>query len=484
MTNDKLLQTYKAHATDNEIEILRSHKCGCFFCRSVFDAREVSEWASENGGGASAICPKCGMPTVIGDASGAPLDEALLDEMYKAFYENGDATIDSAAAYVSRYLDNQITHTQESENAFERCLALLASTGNAHANFLMGQMYSGKAEFHEPNFELAKVFFADQSLHNNVHALCKLGSLYTAKVLKSKNKMEGYEYFAKALALGSIDAIPLMADCYVVGGPVKKDLSFAFFSVRATFVDLYPDYVRSKYAWDCLPDLSLRLATYYYDGAGCQKDHMMALRYFLWTKLACNFRDTLPGSNRFDTYFPDYGPIIDSSISSLAQEFGAKEGHPVCDADTFFDTYGDPDMSEDSDKTLELISYNPAEMTLSFSITAKAPGFIIDLGNLCCLPSPEKVDWNFEQVASFKLNSPTDTTFNRVRLHQDEDGWDFIRKEPSGDYWTVASVRFTPAESFKKILSSEKRKNAAEKKKQTAKKKAPKSDMKKKGKKE
>lgn len=479
---DKLLETYKTHATNNEIEILRSHECGCFFCCTIFDARKVSDWASEDGGGASAVCPECGMPAVIGDASGVPLDETLLKKMNAAFYANGAVDIESAEAYAFRYLNNQITHNADNENHFERSLALLASTGNAHANYLMGQMYSGKAEFHKPNFELAKAFFSDQSLKNNASALCRLGFLYVSKAIKSRNKFEGYECLAKSAALGSLEAIALMADCYVLGDPVKKDASFAFSAVRSAFIDIYPDYVSAKSNWEAFPEFPLRLATYYYDGVACDKDHVMALRYFLLARFATNFRNSMSGGQ--DNVFTDCSPIINSTVASIAKEISAKEGRPVCDADTFYDTYGDPDMSEESDKTFELNSYSPSEMTLSFSITSKSPGFIFDVGNLCCLPSPEKVDWNFEQVAAFKFVSPDDTVFNRIQLHPDGDGWDFVKKELGGDCMTVASVRFVPLESFKKILFSEKRKTTAKKKTGSVKKKAPSAESKKKGKKE
>ncbi len=486
MSNDKdnLLEQYKQHASDNEIEILRSHQCGCFFCCHTFDARKVSNWASEQNGGASALCPECGMPAVIGDASGVPLNEELLKQMNAAFYGGGVTDSNSALSYADLYMNFKIAHNAQSEQRFERCISLLASEGNAHANFLMGQMYSGKAEFHKPDIEIAKAFFSDKSLRNNSSALCRLGFLLVSTGATHKEKMSGYECLAKASAFGCLGAIALMADCYVLGDPVKKDADFAYSVIRDAFIDLYPDYVSSKLEWTYFPELPLRLATYYYDGVACQKDHVMALRYFLLAKLATNFRNGMI-NQYFDATCVDCSEIIDSSIKKIAEELGAKgDGQPVLDADTFYDTYGDTDMIEDSDKTLELIKYNPTDMTLSFSITTKSPGLIFDVGNLCCVQSGEKMQWNFEEVVSFKFLSPGNPVFNLIKLQPDGDGWDFVRKDQNGNSINVASIRFAPMDSFKNILSSEKKKATGKKKTPSVKKKAPKGKAEKKEKKE
>ncbi len=486
MSNDKnsLLEQYKQHAANNEIEILRSHQCGCFFCCRIFDARKVSNWASEPNGDASALCPECGMPTVIGDASAVPLSEALLKEMNAYFYNSGVTDPNSALGYADLYMNFKVAHTADSEQRFERCLALLASEGNAHANFLMGQMYSGMAEFHKPNIEIAKAFFSAKCLKNNPNALCRLGFLLISNGVNHKQKMAGYECLAKASAFGNLEAVALMSDCYVLGDPVKKDHDFAYSVIREAFIDLYPDYVANKIEWACFPDFPLRLATYYYDGVACQKDHVMALRYFLLAKLATNFRNSML-NRHLDNTCADCSGIIDSSIKKIAEEIGAKgDGQPVLDADTFYDTYGDTDMIEDSDKTFELIGYSPSDMTLSFSITTKTPGLIFDVGNLCCVQAGEKTQWNFEEVASFKFISPGDPIFNRVKLHSDGDGWDFVRRDPDGNSISVASIRFVPVDSFKSILSSEKKKAMGKKKPTSVKKKAPKGKAEKKEKKE
>ena len=80
-----LLESYKKHAEDNEIEIVQSKTCGCFFCRQVFDARNVQEWM-DDARGVTALCPECGMDAVIGDASGIEISKPLMKEMNLEFY--------------------------------------------------------------------------------------------------------------------------------------------------------------------------------------------------------------------------------------------------------------------------------------------------------------------------------------------------------------------------------------------------------------
>ncbi|MBO4541392.1 MAG: hypothetical protein J5736_05400, partial [Bacilli bacterium] len=54
-----LLNQIKEHAQGNEIEIVKSTNCGCFFCRSIFSARDVQEWIDDENG-VTALCPECG----------------------------------------------------------------------------------------------------------------------------------------------------------------------------------------------------------------------------------------------------------------------------------------------------------------------------------------------------------------------------------------------------------------------------------------
>jgi hypothetical protein len=73
------------HAVANEDEINASEECGCFHCLEVFPKDEIEEFV-DGEDGMSAVCPKCSVESVIGDAAGFPLTEELLDAMRQEMF--------------------------------------------------------------------------------------------------------------------------------------------------------------------------------------------------------------------------------------------------------------------------------------------------------------------------------------------------------------------------------------------------------------
>jgi hypothetical protein len=65
------LKAIYSHSIRNEESILKSNLCGCFHCISILAATEVksSEMVVEKDGFKTAICPICGIDSVLGDAS-------------------------------------------------------------------------------------------------------------------------------------------------------------------------------------------------------------------------------------------------------------------------------------------------------------------------------------------------------------------------------------------------------------------------------
>lgn len=72
------------HSWKHKAEIESSVSCACFFCLSNFPPSDISEWID---GGTTAMCPRCGIDSVIGDASGLPILEAsFMNEMANHFF--------------------------------------------------------------------------------------------------------------------------------------------------------------------------------------------------------------------------------------------------------------------------------------------------------------------------------------------------------------------------------------------------------------
>src|SRR5262249_26892404 len=75
-------------SSNHRAEILRSEKCGCFYCLNIFAPTQITEWCdeAEDGVGQTALCPFCGVDSVIGSASGYALDQAFLKSMKNVWF--------------------------------------------------------------------------------------------------------------------------------------------------------------------------------------------------------------------------------------------------------------------------------------------------------------------------------------------------------------------------------------------------------------
>ena len=62
---NKKLSTYDIHEKSfgNFGAIQKSQKCGCYFCKKIFDASEIEDWTSDK----TALCPYCGIDSVVQD---------------------------------------------------------------------------------------------------------------------------------------------------------------------------------------------------------------------------------------------------------------------------------------------------------------------------------------------------------------------------------------------------------------------------------
>lgn len=71
------------HSSRHRVEILKSDLCGCFYCEKVFEAHEIQDWTDDE---QTALCPRCGIDSVIGSAAGFPLTKEFLHEMCEHWF--------------------------------------------------------------------------------------------------------------------------------------------------------------------------------------------------------------------------------------------------------------------------------------------------------------------------------------------------------------------------------------------------------------
>ena len=89
----KDLEAAHKHSSCHRDELLRSDMCGCFYCLATFAPSEIQEWIEEpaqmTGASASretALCPRCGIDSVIGTASGIQMTPPFLQQMQQYWF--------------------------------------------------------------------------------------------------------------------------------------------------------------------------------------------------------------------------------------------------------------------------------------------------------------------------------------------------------------------------------------------------------------
>ncbi len=80
---DEDLHHAHGRSTQHRIEIGVSTFCGCFHCTGRFASAEITEWVDDD---QTALCPRCGVDAVVGDASGYPITPAFLSAMRRTWF--------------------------------------------------------------------------------------------------------------------------------------------------------------------------------------------------------------------------------------------------------------------------------------------------------------------------------------------------------------------------------------------------------------
>ena len=76
----------------NRDTLSQGGKCGCFYCLKIFSPLEIEEWCPEveDGEEVTAICPRCGVDSVIGEKSGFLITQEFLKAMHKRWFGKED----------------------------------------------------------------------------------------------------------------------------------------------------------------------------------------------------------------------------------------------------------------------------------------------------------------------------------------------------------------------------------------------------------
>lgn len=90
MDNEKRIsrtELEKAHqfSSNHKPELMKDKVCGCFYCLMIFDPQEITDWVTDTRG--TAICPYCGIDSIIGESSGYPITTEFLQAMKKVWFD-------------------------------------------------------------------------------------------------------------------------------------------------------------------------------------------------------------------------------------------------------------------------------------------------------------------------------------------------------------------------------------------------------------
>lgn len=88
---DSELERLHYLSSRHEQAIKNSSVCGCFFCAKMFQPNEIKEWYPERRIGKldeskTALCPHCGIDSVLPENIGCQLTVGLLEEMREHWF--------------------------------------------------------------------------------------------------------------------------------------------------------------------------------------------------------------------------------------------------------------------------------------------------------------------------------------------------------------------------------------------------------------
>lgn len=72
------------YSSKHKNELEKDNICGCFYCLEMYDPKEIQNWLNEDSG--TALCPHCGIDSVIGESSGFSITKEFLKEMNKYWF--------------------------------------------------------------------------------------------------------------------------------------------------------------------------------------------------------------------------------------------------------------------------------------------------------------------------------------------------------------------------------------------------------------
>lgn len=72
------------YSSNHQASLVKDKVCGCFYCMKIFDPKDIKVWIQDISG--TAVCPYCGIDSIIGESSGYPITVEFLEMMYEYWF--------------------------------------------------------------------------------------------------------------------------------------------------------------------------------------------------------------------------------------------------------------------------------------------------------------------------------------------------------------------------------------------------------------
>jgi hypothetical protein len=79
-----------AYSIRNRTQLKNSKLAGCYYCLRIYDPTEIYAWVDDN---TTALCPYCGMDSVLGDCSPYAITPEKLGELRKQWFQPSAADV-------------------------------------------------------------------------------------------------------------------------------------------------------------------------------------------------------------------------------------------------------------------------------------------------------------------------------------------------------------------------------------------------------
>ena len=82
-SDSNLLAAHK-FCTGNKEQLMSDRVCGCFYCLSIYDPKEIHAWIDN---GTTGLCPHCGVDAILSESSGYPITKEFLQKMQRHWFD-------------------------------------------------------------------------------------------------------------------------------------------------------------------------------------------------------------------------------------------------------------------------------------------------------------------------------------------------------------------------------------------------------------